>query len=62
VDERTTNPVPPCREAPGHGWFVASAVLAVVLFARGRLASYLVLTGSVVAGALFIVAAIGATG
>ena len=43
-------------------WLAASAVLALALFGRSRLAAYLVLGGAVAAGALFVVAALGATG
>jgi hypothetical protein len=42
-------------------WFAASALLAVLMARRSRGAAYLVLSGSVVAGALFVVAAMAAT-
>ncbi|MHB8576181.1 MAG: PH domain-containing protein [Dehalococcoidia bacterium] len=43
-------------------WFVVAVVLAVLLFSRARVASYLLLAGAAFSGALFLIAAIGATG
>ncbi len=44
------------------GLFALAAVVAILLFNRARIASYLVLGGAAVSGALLLVAAIGATG
>lgn len=48
--------------ASAVAWFAIAAVLAVVLFNRARLVSYLLLGGSAIAGMVFVIAALGATG